>query len=182
MDKAGESAGQIACRPLTPQNFSSFGLVIDTAGVVPETINEGTSERYSDLAALDLNTDAAKPKMSIYVSRARRFPLQIAKLERHFQSSQVFIPLGMQRFALVVALGGDTPDPASMTAFLTSPGQSICLHRGIWHHSLLALGDGDRFAVIDGGNYRTDTQEFTLGQAVWLQQPPEGARGTAPIC
>jgi ureidoglycolate lyase len=181
MENAGESVRQIACKPLTLQNFSSFGQVIDPAGVVPETINEGTSKRYSDLAALDLNTDAARPKMSVYVSHARHFPLQISKLERHVQSSQVFIPLGMHRFALVVALGGDTPDAASMTAFLTSPGQSICLHRGTWHHSLLALGDGDRFAVIDGGNYRADTQEFTLAQAVWLEQPQDGERGTAPI-
>lgn len=173
MNEVGNSARRIKCRQLTAQDFSSFGQVIDPNRVEPETINEGTSKRYSDLAVLDLNVDAVKPKISVYVSSARRFPLPIEKLERHVQSSQVFIPLGMQRFALVVALGGDNPDPASVTAFVTSPGQSICLHRGTWHHSLIALGDDDRFAVIDGGNYRSDTQEFELLQAVWLEQPED---------
>lgn len=171
MNQVGNSVRRIACQPLTAHSFSSFGQVIDPNGVTPEAINEGTSHRYSDLAVLDLNVDATKPKMSIYVSSARRFPLQVLKLERHVESSQVFVPLGDHCFALVVALGADAPDPTSVAAFLTSPGQSICLHRGTWHHSLIALNDGDRFAVIDGGNYRIDTQEFTLAETVWLEQP-----------
>lgn len=171
MNEADAGARKILCRSLTAENFSPFGQVIDANGVEPETINDGTSRRYSELAALDFNVDAARPKISLYVANARCFPLRIAKLERHLQSTQVFIPLGMQRFTLVVALGGDSPDPESVTAFLTSPGQGISLHRGTWHHGLIALGDGDRFAVIDGGNYRTDTQEHALSRALWLEHP-----------
>lgn len=171
MNATVDSTRKIICRELTQESFSPFGQLIDRNTVTPETINEGTSKRYSDLAALDLNVDAVRPKISIYVASARPFPLRIAKLERHRESSQVFIPLGMHRFALVVAVGGEAPDTDSMTAFVTSPGQGICLHRGTWHHSLIALGDDDQFAVIDGGNYRIDTQEFALDQGVWLERP-----------
>lgn len=171
MNQAANSVRRITCQQMTEQSFSCFGQVIDPNGVAPETINDGTTHRYSDLAVLDLNVDETKPKISIYVASARRFPLQVAKLERHLQSSQVFVPLGAYRFALVVALGDDAPNPASVAAFLTSPGQGICLHRGTWHHGLIALSDGDRFAVIDGGNYRSDTQEFALAETVWLEQP-----------
>lgn len=173
MDEARLQTRRISCQPLTAEGFSRFGLVIDPNGVEPELINDGTTKRFSDLAALDLNTDAAKPRIGIYASRARSFPLQIAKLERHRQSSQVFVPLGMHRFALVVAPGDDAPDLEGIVAFVTFPGQGISLHRGTWHHSLIALGDGDRFVVIDGGNYRADTQECMLAQPFLLDDPRE---------
>ena len=173
MDEASPQRRHVSCQPLTAEGFARFGMLIDPNGVTPEMINDGTTRRYSDLAALDLNTDAAKPKIGVYVSSARSFPLQIAKLERHRQSSQVFVPLGMHRFALVVAPGAESPELDGIAAFVTSPGQGVSLHRGTWHHSLIALGEGDRFIVIDGGNYRADTQEHTLVNPLWLANPLE---------
>jgi hypothetical protein len=35
----------------------------------------------------------------------------------------------------------------------------------------VALADGDRFAVIDGGNYRADTQLKSIDQDLWLDAP-----------
>lgn len=173
MDEASPQRRHVSCQPLTAEGFARFGMLIDPNGVAPEMINDGTTRRYSDLAALDLNADAAKPKIGVYVSSARSFPLQIAKLERHRQSSQVFAPLGMHRFALVVAPGAESPELDGIAAFVTSPGQGISLHRGTWHHSLIALGEGDRFIVIDGGNYRVDTHEHTLVHPLWLANPLE---------
>lgn len=162
---------RLDCQPLTATAFAPFGLLIDTNGAVPEMINDGTTRRYSDLASLDVRGPDRDPAISIYVASAREFPLAIAKLERHRQASQTFIPLGMHRFVVVVAPGGDMPAWENVTAFLAAPGQGICLHRNCWHHGLIALSNDDRFAVIEGGNYRHDTQEVAAPEAIELHKP-----------
>ena len=143
---------RLAPRPLEAGAFAPVGIVIETAGRAAEPINSGTTQRFSDLAALDLRAADRDPVVGIYVAQARAFPLRIAKLERHRQAAQVFLPLGLQRFVVVVAPGGESPQWRQAVAFVTSPGQGVSLHRGCWHHGLIALGDGDRFAVIEGGN------------------------------
>lgn len=162
---------RIACQSVTAENFFRFGPMIDAKGATPEFINDGTTERFPDLASFDPGVQAASPVIGINLANARTFPLRITKLERHRQASQVFIPLGMHRFVVVVAPGRETPDWEQVTAFLTSPGQGISLHRGTWHHSLVALNDADRFAVIEGGNYRVDTEEHPAQEERWLDDP-----------
>jgi len=99
---------RIACHSVTAENFSRFGLVVDAEGATPEFINEGTTKRFPDLASFDTGVQAASPVIGIYLANARTFPLRIAKLERHRQASQVFIPLGMHRFVVVVAGPGNS--------------------------------------------------------------------------
>jgi ureidoglycolate lyase len=158
-------------RQLEARVFAPFGLVIDTGGRAAEAINAGTTQRFADLATLDLRGPDRDPVVGIYVAQARAFPLRIAKLERHRQAAQVFLPLGAQRFVVVVAPGGEAPLWDEVQAYVTSPGQGISLHRGCWHHGLVALGDGDRFAVIEGGDYRDDTQEVAAGEIIELAAP-----------
>lgn len=162
---------RLDCRPLTAAAFAPFGQVIDANAVAPEIINDGSTRRHSDLASLDLRGPDRDPAIGIYVANARKFPLRIAKLERHRQASQAFIPLGMHRFVVVVAPGAETPDWQNLAAFLTAPGQGICLHRNCWHHGLIALADGDRFAVIEGGNYRLDAVEVAAAEEIELHAP-----------
>lgn len=164
----------VRCQPASAQNFSDFGVLIDADGVTPELINDGTTRRFPDLAALDLGGAVPLPKIGIYVANARTFPLRIVKLERHCRASQVFIPLGMHRFIVVIAPGREAPEWGNVMAFLTSPGQGISLHRGTWHHGLVALNDADRFAVIEGGSYRTDTEEQMTAKEIWLADPFSG--------
>ena len=158
----------IAPVEITAEAFAPFGTLIDAAAVKPEAINDGTTLRHSDLAALDLRGGTRDPVIGIYVASARRFPLRIAKLERHRQAAQVFLPLGNHRFVVVVAPGGETPDWTALRAFVTTPGAGVALRRGCWHHGLIALGDGDRFAVIEGGGYRADTEEVAAPRPLEL--------------
>jgi ureidoglycolate lyase len=158
-------------RPLESAAFAPFGTVIDTRGHGAEPINEGTTQRFADLAALDLRGPGRDPVLGIYVARARRFPLAIAKLERHAQASQVFLPLGMHRFVVVVAPGVEAPDWNALRAFVTEAGQAVSLRRGCWHHGLVALGDGDRFAVLEGADYRRDRLEMDAPVAIELGAP-----------
>ena len=156
---------RLHARAITVAAFAPYGTLIDTATRSPEAINDGTTQRHSDLATLDLRD----PVLGIYVAQARRLPLAIAKLERHREAAQVFLPLGGHRFVVVVAAGEDAPDWGRLEAFITAPGQGVSLRRGCWHHGLVALGDGDRFAVLEGGNYRADTVEVAAPEAIELE-------------
>jgi ureidoglycolate lyase len=164
---------RLSCQELSAAAFEPFGAVIDARDSAPEFINDGTTRRYADLASLDLCGDAADgaPKMHLYVASARKFPLRLARMERHQRASQVFIPLNGQRFIVVVAPGAAQPQWEHMQAFLSMPGQAISLHRRCWHHGLVALNDGDRFAVIEGGGYRTDTEELSVPEEILLDMP-----------
>ena len=164
-------AGLLTPVEITAQAFRPFGTLIDAQSAKPEPINDGTTLRHSDLAALDLRGGPRDPALGIYVASARRFPLRIARLERHRQAAQVFLPLGTHRFVVVVAPGNETPQWDSVRAFVTRPGQGVVIHRGCWHHGLVALGDGDRFAVIEGGGYRADTQEVPAPRPIELSAP-----------
>jgi ureidoglycolate lyase len=168
---------RLQCRPLDAAAFAPFGQLIDPAAREPESINDGSTARLADLARLDLRGPDRDPVLAIYVARARRFPLRIVELERHREAAQVFLPLGAQRFVVVVAGGGEVPDWSRLHAFVTQPGQGVSLHRGCWHHGLVALGDGDRFAVVEGGNYRSDTQRECTSEAIELLAPDRAAAG-----
>ena len=149
---------RLAASQIEAAAFAPFGLVIDSAARAPELINDGTTRRHSDLASLDLCGER-DPVLGIYVARARVLPMRVARLERHRRAAQVFLPLGGQRFVVVVAPGEAAPEWARVSAFVTRPGQGVVLKRGCWHHGLVALNDGDRFAVIEGGDHRRDTEE-----------------------
>lgn len=164
---------RLSCQELNATAFAPFGAVIDGRGSAPEFINDGTTRRYADLASLDLCGNAADgaPTIHLYVASAREFPLRLTRLERHQRANQVFIPLNGQRFIVVVAPGAEQPQWERMQAFLSMPGQAVSLHRGCWHHGLVALNDGDRFAVIEGGGYRTDTEELAVPEEILLDMP-----------
>jgi ureidoglycolate lyase len=163
---------------ISAASFAPFGTLIDAAAVMPEAINDGTTMRHADLAALDLRAGERDPVIGIYVASARDFPLRIAKLERHCRAAQVFLPLGAHRFVIVVAPGDEAPEWAALRAFVTTPGSGVALRRGCWHHGLIALGDGDRFAVIEGGDYRADTEEVAAPRPLELAAPLDGSMST----
>ena len=162
---------QLTCLPLDAAGFGPYGTVVDTVGAQVELINDGTTRRYSDLARVDLLGPGRDPVLGIYQASARRLPLRLLRLERHAQASQVFMPLGQHRFIIVVAPGDQEPVWSSISAFLSSPGQGVCLRRGCWHHGLVALGEGDCFLVIEGGDYRNDTSEVDAPETIELLAP-----------
>lgn len=161
----------IAPRLLQRAAFAPYGTVIDIEGRASELINDGTTQRFADLASLDLRASGADPVLGLYVASARQFPLAIARLERHAQAAQVFLPLGAHRFVVVVAPGNAAPQWDGLQAFVTAPGQGVVIARGCWHHGLVALGDGDRFAVVEGATYRADTLEVDAPEPVALMSP-----------
>jgi ureidoglycolate lyase len=137
-------AHRLQVEPLTAEAFAPFGQVIDCAGHAGYAINEGSSQRFSDLAQLESDADG-RLALSIFRAEARQAPFALGCLERHPLGSQAFVPLAGQRFVVVVA---EQPATDRLRAFLSNGRQGINFRRGAWHHPLLALDAGD-FLVAD---------------------------------
>ncbi len=145
--------------PLTAAAFAPFGEVVEAGGGA-QLINEGTARRYGDLAEVDVAAEDGRPRVSLYRSEARRWPLAIRMLERHPIGSQLFMPLSGHPYLVVVAPPGALPERAAVRAFLAGGRQGVNYRRGTWHHPLIALEEARDFLVIDRGGPGANCEEF----------------------
>ena len=134
--------------PLTHDDFKPFGDVIETDNVKARSINEGNTNRYHDLADLDLSAEGGKPGLNIFRSNPQPQPMILKVMERHPLSSQTFYPLSTFPYLVVVAPTGEL-DPSAIVAFLARPNQGVNYHKGVWHHYSLALVGISDFLVVD---------------------------------
>jgi len=147
---SGGELRQLPAVPLTAEAFAPFGQVIECAGRAGYAINEGSSQRFTDLAQLEADAEG-RLALSIFRAEARQAPFALHCLERHPLGSQAFVPLNGQAFLVVVS--ESRPDPAqpapeTLRIFVSDGRQGINFRRGVWHHPLLALTPGD-FLVAD---------------------------------
>lgn len=161
----------LAAEPLTAAAFAPFGQVIETAGHVPLSINEGTCERFNDLARVDVLAEGGRPLISIFTAAPRALPFTVRSLERHPLSTQAFYPLDGRPFLVVVAHEGTSASPGALRAFLAAGNQGISYERNTWHHALLALGSISRFMVIDRGGPGTNCEETPIEPPVVITCP-----------
>jgi ureidoglycolate lyase len=154
--------------PLTASGFALFGDVIETSGHTPRLINEGTSERFDDLAPVDVLANGGRPLISIFKATPRPLPFKVKGLERHPLSSQAFYPLDGLPFLVVVAEPDDGRRPWAerIRAFRAAGNQGVSYRRNTWHHALLALGRSCHFLVIDRGGSGENCDEVVVEPAV----------------
>lgn len=141
----------LKAQPLTPEAFAPFGDVIDSRHANSFTINGGRTERYHDLASVEILGDGGRPLISIFVSQPVQVPLVVDGLERHPLGSQAFIPMHGERFLIVVAPPGDDIDPQGVRAFITDGHQGINYRAGTWHAVHSVLDREGEFLVVDRG-------------------------------
>ncbi|MGH8289935.1 MAG: ureidoglycolate lyase [Steroidobacteraceae bacterium] len=151
----------LEAEPLRAEAFAPFGFVIETTGHLPRSINEGTCERFDDLAPVDVLADGGRPLISIFAARPRALPCQVRTLERHPLSSQAFYPLDGRPYLIVVAYEADN-SPGRIRAFHAAGSQGVSYRRNTWHHSLLAIGAISRFLVVDRGGPGENCDERPL--------------------
>jgi len=155
--------------PLTAAAFAPFGEVIAMADHEATWINEGTSQRYNDLAEVDVLEAGGRPLISIFHALPRALPLAIEVMERHPLSSQAFYPLERRAFLVVVAEEGSAPMAQRVRAFLSSGDQGVNYRRNTWHHALIALEQTCDFLVVDRGGPEPNCEELRLsGARVWV--------------
>jgi ureidoglycolate lyase len=152
--------------PLSAQAFAPFGEVIEIAGHSSRWINEGTSQRFDDLAQVDVMAAGGRPVISIFQASARSLPFEARVLERHPLSSQSFFPLEGRPFLVVVAEAAPRPDASRVRAFLCSGKQGVSYRRNTWHHALIALDQISNFLVVDRTGPGENCDEVELDAAV----------------
>lgn len=158
----------LQAEPLTAEAFAPFGDVIQIAGYVPRMINEGTCERFDDLAPVDVLASGGRPLISIFKAIPRPLPFEVRVLERHPLSSQAFYPLDGVPFLVVVAEDSDVDIPWSrrIRAFRAEGRQGVSYRRNTWHHALLAIGQTSHFLVVDRGGPGENCDERVVDPAV----------------
>lgn len=152
----------LTAKPLTAKGFAPFGDVIEVSGAPDMLINQTMCGRHHDLAQLDFSDGRAG--LSLFDAQARHLPHIVDMVERHPLGSQAFIPVSNVRMLVIVAQDADNT-PCNLQAFLSQPGQSINLHRGIWHGVLAPFEHPGQFVVVDRIGSGNNLQEH------WFEQP-----------
>lgn len=150
---------QLSIAPLTPDAFAPFGQVIETAGSNHYPINKGMTERYHDLARIELGGVHARPLVSIFSGQPYHLPLTLDLVERHPLGSQAFYPLSDAPWLVIVA-----PDeggtPGTPVVFRPAPGQGVNIAMNTWHGVLCPLDRASDYLVIDRGGEGNNLEEY----------------------
>lgn len=149
----------IRIEPLTPQAFAPFGQVIQTEGARHYPINAGMTERYHDLARVELGGVHPRPLISIFRGQPYALPLNLGLVERHPLGSQAFYPLSDNPWLVIVA-EDEAGTPARLRAFRPAPGQGVNIAMNTWHGVLTPLERESAFLVVDRGGEGDNLEEY----------------------
>jgi ureidoglycolate lyase len=148
--------------PLTAAAFAPFGDVIEAGPNVKSfVINQGLTQRFHDLAQVEVTQNQGRAGISIFRTQPLPMPICIRLLERHPLSSQAFFPLSPRPYLVVVAPPGDL-DENAIRIFRAQPGQGVNYRAGTWHHFCLALEAESDFLVVDRIGKGENCDEFIL--------------------
>lgn len=164
----------VVAEPLTPDAYAPYGDVIAAArrGEAGKPANQGTARRFDRTCALEDLRGGGRAPLNLAVFRCSplardAFPFEVAMLERHAKSTQVFVPMTARAYLAIVARGDDRPDLATLAAFLAGPAQGVSYRPGVWHHPMIALDVTTDFACLvheDGSAADCDEVSFPPGE------------------
>mgnify|MGYP003633253958 FL=1 len=161
---------QIIPKTLTRENFAQFGDVIEVNDKAQHfSINDGFTQRYHDLAQVDVTEEGGRTLINIFRSTPLEQPVRIKMMERHPLSSQAFIPMGQQPYLVVVAPKGEL-HISKIEVFLASSNQGVNYHKGTWHHYCLALHQVSDFIVVDRGGAGENCDVIDLDGSLVIAQ------------
>ena len=152
----------IALEGVSAEAFAPFGALIEEPSTPPVFQNPGLRSwrfPYEASAATDL-----------MVIRYDHRPMTFAKLERHSNVTQCFVPLDSMPWVMVVAPpsdSGDGPVPNCVRAFLVGGAQGIPLWKDTWHafNRFPAGPPGASFALLTGADTQAELEERLAGGA-----------------
>ncbi len=148
----------VLIEPLTAEEFAPFGQVIQKEGANHYPINAGMTERFHDLAKVELGGVHARPLISIFRGKPYDLPLTLRMVERHPLGSQAFYPLSPLPFLVIVA-SDQSGIPELPRAFLTAPWQGVNIAMNTWHGVLTPLQQECDFLVVDRGGEGNNLEE-----------------------
>lgn len=137
---------RIAIAPLEAALFAPFGSLLEAPDPGP---------RQDRAAALESTRPGAPANLALIRSEPYPAAMPLARLERHPHSVQVFLPLCVESYVVVVAPdAGGRPDEAGLLAFRVPGTVGLCYRRNAWHAHMMTLRESGIFAMLvheDGG-------------------------------
>jgi ureidoglycolate lyase len=136
---------------LTREAFLPFGDVVlaERADITPVMVNFGTAARRNHAASLENRRPHASPNLASFRCEPwSRFPVLAESMEKHPHSSQLFVPMKVERYLVVVAPGGAAPDIERLRAFVAVPGQGVVYGPDVWHMPLIVFGTPAEFVMF----------------------------------
>ncbi len=161
----------IVIEPLTAVGFAPFGQVIEIEGANHYPINAGMTERYHDLARVELGGVHPRPLISIFRGQPYALPLDLKLVERHPLGSQAFYPLSDNPWLVIVA-EDDGGRPVRFRTFRPAAGQGINIAMNTWHGVLTPLERESDFLVVDRGGEGNNLEEYVLDPPWQIVEPP----------
>jgi len=156
----------ISIEPLNQSAFAPFGQVIEMAGAHHYPINNGMTERYHDLARVELGGVHARPLISIFRGQPYALPHALRLVERHPLGSQAFYPLSTNPW-LVITAEDEAGSPVRLRAFRPAPGQGVNIAMNTWHGVLTPLETAGDFLVVDRGGDGNNLEEHHF-ETPWI--------------
>lgn len=130
---------RILARPLDESGFARYGTVIRRPVVAGRT-------------GLDDVLSCTHPQGRLRASMTRvepqPLPRTFLRMERHAWATQLFMPLGGRAFLALVALGAESPEPATLAAWVVPADIGIAYRPGVWHVPMTVLGTPASFLVL----------------------------------
>ncbi|HEV8307682.1 MAG TPA: ureidoglycolate lyase [Methylomirabilota bacterium] len=120
---------QVRVEPLTEEAFAPFGQVVSAKDRPPDFETESGTQGWA--------VDFSSGRPLVMLLRTPYQGLRFSKLERHFNLTQTFLPLGGSPAVVAVAPPSSdrtaVPDPTDVRAFLLDGSKGYALARGTWH-------------------------------------------------
>jgi ureidoglycolate lyase len=140
----------LIAEPLTAAAYAPFGHVIAAPSEATGALaNQGSARRFDRLVPMEnLRGERAPLNVCLFRCAPRTMPFEIAILEKHPRSTQVFVPTSGHPYLVVVALGADAPDLSTLAVFRATGAQGISYAPGVWHHPLIALDATSDFLCL----------------------------------
>ena len=154
-------------QPLTAESFAAFGDVIEARSDTVININQGTSQRFHDLARVDVASGEGYPLVNIFRASPYPEPLTVSMMEKHPLGSQLFMPLQHHAYLVAVAQTSIQVSAGDITVFSANGNQGVNFQPGTWHHPLLVLVQQD-FLVVDRGGKGDNLVEQGLDQSILI--------------
>lgn len=156
---------QVKIEPLTDEAFAPFGQLISAKDRPPDFETESGTQGWA--------VDFSSGRPLIMLLKTRYQGLRFSKLERHFNLTQTFLPLGGSPAVVAVAPPSTdrtaSPAPAEVRAFLLDGTKGYVLAHGTWHSldRFPLYPPETRWVIITDRETQDDLLAAYRGQGGW---------------
>lgn len=156
---------EVTIEPLSEEAFAPFGQIISAKERPPDFQTESGTEGWA--------VDFRSGRPLVMLLRTPYRGLQFWKLERHFNLTQTFLPLGGSPAVVAVAPPSSDraiiPDPTEVRGFLLDGTKGYALAPGTWHSldRLPLYAPDTRWVIITDHETQQDLLTAYSGKGGW---------------